>query len=127
MADSSEHDQLLYPIASVLLIKKVCFCFATEIPRFVEMRAPHALYPPPHTPPPPALLFTVKEHEASTSTECEADTASTYGSIKSSKHHAQRTLLRARLALAAFRAEWRDWSTAGREGRILAMGTRPGL
>jgi hypothetical protein len=44
----------------------------------------------------------------------------------SSRGHAQRTMMRARLAIGAFPALYRRWGFAGRVARVEGMGTAPG-
>jgi len=71
-------------------------------------------------PPPPQL------HEARAQEESIGDGASTLRLVMSSRGHAQRTMMRARLAIGAFPALYRRWGFAGRVARVEGMGTAPG-
>jgi hypothetical protein len=67
-----------------------------------------------------------QEHEKHTHEESICDDASTLRGVKSSQHHALRTMARAQLALGAFPSIWKRWSFAARVARLETMGTKPG-
>jgi hypothetical protein len=88
-------------------------------------RAPALTCCPPHrtlrvSPRPP------QEHEEATQAESLTDGASTHGLVASSRGHAMRTMLRAKLAIGAFPLLYQRWGQEARLRRLAAMGTAPG-
>jgi hypothetical protein len=84
-------------------------------PRFLQ--PPTARLRPPHV---------LQEHEEHAHDESISDGASTQRLVASSRRHALRTMIRARLAVTSFPQIYTRWGFSARFARLESMGTQPG-
>lgn len=78
----------------------------------------------PNGPPPPPRVL--QEHEKHAHDESISDGASTQRLVASSRRHALRTMIRARLAVTSFPLIYNRWGFSARFARLESMGTQPG-
>lgn len=102
-------------VMQIASVRGVRPCRAPAPPRFPP--SPRPPNSPPHDP---------QKHEEETQAESLTDGASTYALVASSRGHAMRTMMRAKLAIGTFPLLYQRWGVDARLRRLAAMGTAPG-